>query len=236
MDHTYNYQNTPLTKLHTSIKKKSSSDYNKFIKNYKKKPNNNLSIKNIIKKLSRKKFKTDEKKKHKSRRIHSHKFNKPIIVKKLQPDNRDTIHSKPDELKLKLKQKSVITPEYTPPTHKKNIPIQSTLKKNKLKKNYNKKQLMNIKNKIKAIKKHSLSRRKKYTKRSKNRHVIVNLKSPTTNKKNTAVKKLIEKLSSKDLRKILINKNVINKNSKTPDKLLKDIYMYSELCNVNITK
>ena len=98
---------------------------------------------------------------------------------------------------------------------------------------------MKIKKKINHIKKHSLSRKKYPTKKTKNRHVIVNLKCPTnekTKKKNKEVKNKIDKMSSKELRDVLIKKNVIKKDSKTPDKLLKDIYMYSELCNVNISK
>ena len=250
---TYNLQRTPLAKIHTSSKKQSSGDYNNFIKNYKKTPNNNANIKNIVKKLSRSKFKIDSiKKKHitrprnvKSNHVKSHNFNKmkksrsrsrrntpsskPIVVKKLQSvdinnigPNKDGIAQRGDAIKPQLNKPTLVSVK---PTNK-----------YKQKRSYNKKQLMNIKKKINSIKKHTLSRRKKYTKKSKNRHIIVNLKSPTTNKKNNMVKKLIDKLSSKDLRKLLINKNVINKNSHTPDKLLKDIYMYSELCNVNITK
>ena len=47
---------------------------------------------------------------------------------------------------------------------------------------------------------------------------------------------MLDKMSTEDLRQLLIKKNIIKDKSKTPDKLLKDIYMYSELCNINISK
>ena len=50
------------------------------------------------------------------------------------------------------------------------------------------------------------------------------------------IKEMLDKMSTEDLRQLLIKKNIIKDKSKTPDKLLKDIYMYSELCNINISK
>ena len=149
--------------------------------------------------------------------IHSNK-SKSVVKHKSSKQPTNTIQS--PNIKSKYKSKSKSKPKRTPKQDMEYI--------------------MKIKKKIDTIKRNSLSKKKYSRKKTKNRHVIVNLKPKKSNdnvkKKNKQIKEKINNMSSKELRKILINKNVIKHHSKTPDKLLKDIYMYSELCNVNISK
>ena len=98
------------------------------------------------------------------------------------------------------------------------------------------KYIRHLKKKIDSLKKHSLSKNKYSKKKTKSRNIVVNLKSDKKQKNDKKIKEMLDKMSTEDLRQLLIKKNIIKDKSKTPDKLLKDIYMYSELCNINISK
>jgi hypothetical protein len=236
----------PLAKkfIKSPPKKNDLSIYKNFMKDYN--SNDSKDIQKIVKKLTRDKFKKKPKE-HKSRNNRSR--HKPDIKSKSKSKSKSKIIVKKiEELKPVV---PVPKPVELKPVPKPALKSRSKSKRRSRKHNKHKKHrnsidlkqdieyIMKIKKKINHIKKHSLSRKKYSCKKTKNRHVIVNLKYPTsekTKKKNKEVKKKIDKMSSKDLRDVLIKKNVIKKDSKTPDKLLKDIYMYSELCNVNISK
>ena len=265
----YKLANASLTKKLKSTPKKGSDDYKIFIKKYNKDDTKNLKkiVKNLTKdkfKKSRKENTHSRKgnkhshkeNKHSYKKVRSPKVvvkkieDKPLIELKQQTPNKShkshrfsnmSIHS--NKSKSVVKHKSSIQPTNT--IHSPNIKSKSKSKykstpKPKRTPKQDMEYIMKIKKKINTIKRHSLSKKKYSRKKTKNRHIIVNLKPKKSNdnvkKKNKQIKEKINNMSSKELRKILINKNVIKHNSKTPDKLLKDIYMYSELCNVNISK
>ena len=239
----------PLAKkfIKSPPKKNDLSIYKNFMKDYN--SNDSKDIQKIVKKLTHDKFKKKPKE-HKSRNNRSRhkpdtksKSKSKIIVKKIEELIPDVPKPVPKPVELKPVE---LKPVPKPALKSRSKSKRRSRKHNKHKKHRNSidlkqdiEYIMKIKKKINHIKKHSLSRKKYSCKKTKNRHVIVNLKYPTsekTKKKNKEVKKKIDKMSSKGLRDVLIKKNVIKRDSKTPDKLLKDIYMYSELCNVNISK
>jgi hypothetical protein len=255
----YKLANTHLTKKLKSTPKKGLDDYKTFIKKYNKDDTKNL--KKIVKNLTKDKFKKSRKGNKHSRKEKKHSYKKvrspKVVVKKIeykplielnqQKPNKSckshrisnmSMHSKEGfKSKSVVKHKSSKQPTNT--IHSPNIKSKPKPKPKRTPKQ-DMEYIMKIKKKINTIKRHSLSKKKYSRKKTKNRHVIVNLKPKKSNdnvkKKNKQIKEKINNMSSKELRKILINKNVIKHNSKTPDKLLKDIYMYSELCNVNISK